>query len=670
MAEPKTIIIDFETFYDTKGKYTLAGTHALTYPEFIKDKRFKVFGMAVDDGQGQEWVPAHLVKEALHEYRNDIIVVHNAFFDGAVLRWHYKYRPAFIIDTIQLANHVLGSARDAGGYSNALDALATRLGLEAKGSNKNMDGVRDPDEAQLAALAIYAKQDAKLERQVLQKLLPFIGNIDFELWLLDHSIRIYTEKALHIDTAKLKIVVEKVKERRKQAIIEGGVPPEVLNSNKQFAEELGRRMVAHKLKVPMKKPLKPRKDGVLLTPALAKGDLAFQKLADSPIEEISKLVNARIVERSAVTVAARLTTMAMYAKMGIGIPVHLVYYGAHTGRFSGGGGFNFQNLTSPSRGATAFDREVARLVREVITAGEGNVFVPTDAAQIEARVLAWLAGEQSILDAYASGADLYSEFISEVLKKDVHKPGEADKKDMAHYVWLGIMRQVGKESVLGLGYSMGEVKFYQNVKAGGSVKSKDLIKFVAEGGFGKEIKVKGGVTTVMAQEIVAFYRNKYQMIVQLWDDINSAFMDAIKGSIRMVGPLKFEKIADRAVGITLPSGRVLYYRNLRKEPEKTQTGQTRFVWKHGAGQRIYGGLLTENVVQAISRDILAESIRNAEDAGYPVVLHIHDEIVPRVPVAQGAEALAFMIKSLSTPPLWGKGMVLGAEGGITETLAK
>jgi hypothetical protein len=660
MISPRTIILDFETFYDTKAKYTL---RHLSYPEFILDRRFKVFGMAVNDGRKSLWVPAKEVPDALEEYSQDILVAHNTFFDAGILAWKYKFRPAYMIDTLQIANHVLGSSRDVGAGSNSLGSLAVTLGLPLQKDRKileAMDGEANPDEALLAALAAYAKDDATMARMVLNRLLPQVTNQDFELWLLDHTIRIYTEKSLDIDTAKLAVTREKIEARRAQAIVDSGVTSAVLNSNKQFAEELAKRLKEAKIKLPMKAPAKARKDGVKAIPALAKGDVAFQKLAESSDQAVSKLVTARIIERSAVTVAARLATMQRYADLGIGIPVHLVYYGAHTGRFAGGGGFNFQNLTSPTRAATAFDREVAGLVRECITAGKGRVFVPTDAAQIEARVLAWLADEQSILDAYATGADLYSDFIGEVLHEEVHKPGEKDKADMAKYIRLGILRQVGKESILGLGYSMGDTKFYQNLKSGGSVKSKDLVKFVES----------GGITPDMATDIVAFYRSKYPNIVKLWADLDRAFRAAIVGAVRKVGPLTFKKVGPKAVGITLPSGRTLFYRHLRQETESSPNGVQRKVWKHGNGQRIYGGLLAENVTQAIARDILAESIHDAEEAGYPVVLHVHDEIVPRVPEVQGEAALKFLIDSLSTPPSWGEGMVLGAEGHVAKTLSK
>lgn len=661
MNQPRTIILDFETFFDSKAGYTL---QKMSVPEYIHDKRFKVWGLAVDDGKGQKFILPKDIPAFLKTVQNDIIVMHNAFFDAGILYWHYQFRPAWMIDTLLLANHVLGSARDGGGGGNGLAALAERLGLEAKGKEiKALDGVQELEDLEVAALARYAKQDAKLERQVLDILLPQVSNAEFELWLLDHTLRIYTEKMLGIDLGKLKLTQQKVAARRKELVAASGVDPKVLNSNQQFAAELTTRLKANKIKVPMKRAA-ARKDGSTpMIPALAKADSAFIALADSSVESVSSLVKARLVERSAVTIAARLATMERYAKLGLGIPVHLVYYGAHTGRFAGGGGFNFQNLTSPNRATDPVEREIASMVRECIVPHPTRtdmVFVPVDAAQIEVRVLAWLAGEQSILDAFATGADIYSDFIAGVLDEDIHKPTAEDRKNELLAARLTLMRQIGKEAILGLGFSMGADKFYNRMKNGGAVHSRELARFVES----------GGITEDSAQEIVDYYRKKYPEVVEFWKQLNDGFSGAIRGATRRVGKLLLKKIGPGAVTITLPSGRNLFYRNLRQEAEKGPNGQYRKVWKHGNGQRIYGGLLAENVTQAVARDILVEGIHAAEEAGYPVVLHIHDEVVPRVPEVQGQAALDFLIKKLSTPPTWGAGLVLSAEGGIGRTMSK
>jgi DNA polymerase len=662
MSSPRTFIVDFETFFDSKGGYTL---RKMSGPEYILDPRFKVHGLAVDDGEKQHWFTPDRIPAVLKRMESDILVAHRGYFDFGILAWRYKFRPAYMVDTLALANHVLGAAIETH-EQNDLASLANRLGLEAKGRELEIvDGIADPDEAQLAALAAYAKRDVRIERQVLDTLLPQVTNQDFELWLIDHTFRIYTERMLPINVEKITATIAKIEQRREELLKAGDASREVLASNKQFALELESRLKEAKLKLPMKRSPRTGK----MAPALAKLDTAFIKLAEHENARIADLVKARLVVRSAANAIARLKTMQMYHTLGIGLPVHLNYYGAHTGRFSGGGGFNFQNFANPERATDPVEREIAQMIRDAIEAGEGHVFVADDAAQIEARVLAWLAGEDSILEEFATGADLYAIFISEVLGERIVKPTkEMEKADPAVYKHNWLMRFVGKESVLGLGYQMGVDKFVQQLKA----KSRDVAKMFEA----------GKLTPEFVGEVVKAYRDKYTHITALWGRLEKAFHGARVGGIRKVGPVTFKKIGNRAVGVVLPSGRMLTYRGVHSEkysgrPSFTGVGGTmvraktlRLEWKHGAGQKVYGGLLAENIVQAISRDILAEAIFKAEQAGYPVALHIHDEIICRVPQDKGQECLTFLSTALSTPPPWGEGMVLGAEGRVVKGLGK
>jgi DNA polymerase len=399
---PRTIILDFETYFDSD--YSL---RKLSVPEYIHDRRFKVHGLAVDNGKQQLFIPPDDIGLFLKTVQQDILVFHNAFFDAAILRWHYDFQPAYMLDTLLMANHVLGSARDTG-QRNDLATLANRLGIEAKGKElETVKGVRNLDETQFNILAEYAKRDARITRKVYNHLFAQMTNVEFELWLMDHTLRIYTDKLLAVDLDKIKATIQLVQKRRVEVVKASGVTPEVLASNKQFAAELTARLKTAGIPMPMKTPPKPRKDGVKSIPALAKLDAGFIALSDSPADAVRNLVRGRLVERSASTAIARLTKMKMFHGIG-GIPVHLVYYGAHTGRFSGGGGFNFQNLTSPARATDSVDREIASSIREAFSPGEGNVFVACDAAQIEARVLAWLAGEDQITETFRQGGDIYS----------------------------------------------------------------------------------------------------------------------------------------------------------------------------------------------------------------------------------------------------------------------
>lgn len=655
----KSIVLDFETYYDKKT-YSL---RKMSYPEYILDPRFHVQLLGLDYGKGvQDFIEPDDINDFLHDNLNEVIVVgHNLFFDAAIMAWKYKFRPAYLIDTIFLANHVLGSARD-GGERNDLGTLAVRLGLGTnKGNLDFMSGVREPTPAQMGMLKEYLSDDLTITREVLKNLLPQISNQDFELWLADHTIRIYTDKLLAVDKALIHKTQALITERRIERVTASGVDNAVLSSNPQFAAELTKRLTAAKMPVPMKKSPSTGQ----MIPALAKGDAAFLALMEAEDDGVRNLVRGRLVERSATQALARLGTLEKFSD--VGIPVHLVYYGAHTGRFAASGGFNFQNLTSPDRAVDPVDREIAKSIRAAIVAGDGYTFVASDASQIEARGLAWLAEEQSILDAFASGVDIYSQFISTVLGENIYKPKGDEPEKVQHH--LKLMRQIGKEAVLGLGYGMGVDKYMFTLRA----KDRTIAKMIDA----------GKITTKLGAKVVHTYREMYPNIVGYWTELNDAFMGAYRGAVRNVGPLEFRRLPDRGVGITLPSGRTLYYRHLRMESrvgESTFTdasGKTKTMkrsgreLKHGNGQRIYGGLLSENITQAVARDILAEAIHTVEtEHGVPVVLHVHDEIVARVPEVQGQATLELLNKTLSIPPKWGAGLVLAAEGRISKSLSK
>jgi DNA polymerase III epsilon subunit-like protein len=147
MNAPRTIIIDFETFYDKDYHLNTKAKGGLSFPLYIHDPRFKVHGLAVDDGKGQRWIAGKDVPAFLKTVKNDILVAHNGFFDFGILAWHYKFTPAYMLDTLLLANHVFGAAMDVG-ESNRLADLAARMGLTAKMEMPPfMKGLREPDEA-------------------------------------------------------------------------------------------------------------------------------------------------------------------------------------------------------------------------------------------------------------------------------------------------------------------------------------------------------------------------------------------------------------------------------------------------------------------------------------------------------------------------------------------
>ena len=269
---------------------------------------------------------------------------------------------------------------------------------------------------------------------------------------------------------------------------------------------------------------------------------------------------------------------------------------------------------------------LSELIRAAFVAAPGNRFLVADFSAIEARVIAWLAGEQWVLDLFKSGGDIYCETGSRMFGQEVKKHSP--------------LRQRAKVAVLACGYQGGV----------GALK--------AMGG------EKLGLTEDEMASIVDAWRKANPRIAQMWWDVNRAALEAIKnGTSQMVGRIKvYQKLG--ALVIALPSGRELIYPSPR-------VGENRFggesITFMGLGLNrkwgrieTYGGKLVENIVQATARDVLAHSMATLEDAGYPTVMHVHDEVITEVPYGRGSvdELCALM----SQGPTWSKGLPLAAEG--------
>ena len=275
---------------------------------------------------------------------------------------------------------------------------------------------------------------------------------------------------------------------------------------------------------------------------------------------------------------------------------------------------------------------LSQLVRTAITATPGYRFIVDDFSAIEARVIAWLAGEKWRQDVFAEGGDIYCASASAMFGVPVIKHGVN-----------GHLRQKGKIAELALGY-------------GGSVGA--LKQMGAD---------KMGLSDTELQEIVVKWRDASPAITKLWWDVDSAAKNAIKtgGTVKIKqGSLVFKRKRG-ALFIELPSGRHLVY-------IKPEIGENRFggesILYQGMEQgsrkwgrlETYGGKLVENIVQAIARDCLAAAMLRLKDAGYKIIMHIHDEVVMEVPDGKGSLGEVTKIMSKNEP--WETGLIKTADG--------
>jgi DNA polymerase len=301
------------------------------------------------------------------------------------------------------------------------------------------------------------------------------------------------------------------------------------------------------------------------------------------------------------------------------MPIPLRYSGAHTHRLSGDWGINMQNLPRGGK------------LRKALKAPDGYVVIAADAAQIEARMVAWFAGQQNLVDQFANGEDVYCSFASVVFGRTITK---ADKKE----------RWIGKTAVLGLGYGMGWVKFQATVK----ILSKNQL--------GEQIELDDEE----AQRIVNAYRTTYPKIPAMWQTLNNtlSLISSGKGTARL-GPVTCGVTAGPGQ-IDLPSGLSLYYKNLRHED-----GQWVFDFGRTKGKRIFGGKLLENIVQALARIVVMDA---AVRLRKPLAMHdvrlagqVHDELIYVVPEDLTTVVKALVLQEMSRAPEWAVGLPLSAE---------
>jgi DNA polymerase bacteriophage-type len=646
------IVIDFETYFDQA--YSLK---KLTIPEYVHDARFKMHGIAIwRPGRKSEFRAdaAAAITELQAEFGQDLerttVVCHHAQFDLYILNHLYSVRPRFLVDTLQLARHVHGSGRDGAAVALSLKALAERYGLERKLELEFMEGLREPDPQQMADLAAYACRDVEITAALMEKLLPQLTRPTVELAIQMHTVRLFTERSVRVDVEGIAELESAVLEETRQAHEAAGVTPEITASDKLFVERLECSLAMSQRSV----PLKQGKKGMI--PATAKDDLAMQQLLTDSDPVVAALARARVAKKSQDQKLARLGTLRRIAAATGGVlPPYLAYCGGRTGRFSGGDGFNIQNLSRNGLGGQ---------IRGLLKARPGHVLVIADLSQIEARITAWCAGQHEMLEAFRAGRDLYSEFASQTFGREVRKPRDTDQPHVKQE--LTALRQVGKAAVLGLGFGQGALRFLEALQAAPET---------------AELFATGQLNPRACREIVDRYRSGYPEIQRFWRELEDAAGASVNGGSASVGPLRLERQGETTL-LWLPSGRALRYPDLRLEviarsikyldrngivQEFTPEGHS---LTYGGDTSLYGAKLCENIVQAMARDLLVEAILRMEQRGLRVLFHVHDEVIIEVPAVAADPARLLVEYELKQVPGWAEGLPVMCEVAVADRYGK
>ena len=662
------VVIDFESYFDQD--YTLSKMSTI---EYITDKRFAFTGVSTASSPGSQPnfvpFPARRIDTLQCRHGENLeratIVAKSCKFDITILAEKFGINPPYVIDIDDLARHF--DSR----ISHRLKDLAKLFGLTPKGDTMQFKGLHweDMTREQKTAMEKYCNNDIDLEVELFKILLPLMTTPEIELPLARHNLNLYLIPRLKFNFFKALELSNNMGKILDEIIAPTGKTLKQIGGSLSFTKSLIDLLSAKGEYVPVKagKPTKNMKtllDGIPLitgpvVPAFARDDVGFQDLLAHPDKTVRELCQARVAVKSWPSHIKRIESLIRQAAASGGllrVPYH--YYGSHTGRDSGGEGINLKNLGGRGRAGKGNHPLIGK-VRGLIEAPEDKVMLITDSAQIEARFLAWIAGQEDLVTGFSNNEDIYSVFATRLFKSVVRKPVDDDPDPVKEM--LKIKRGFGKDAILGAGYGMGADKFFHRCMA-----NESLRPFFDSGKYNHGF-IKGLVKT---------YRSTYSKIPDFWRTVEKMFKWVIKYPREIViYPLENNGLADGilyptllrfwndngTVNLQLPSGRVLYYRHCKINKDRE------IVWLHG---HLWGGSITENIVQAACRDLLVFWILECEEAGIPVVFHCFDEIVNLIHKDDAEVGLGKVIDIMCHKPSWAEGLPLAAEGEISHVYKK
>lgn len=607
------ITIDFETYYSRE--FSLS---KVTTEEYVRSSEFEAIGVGVkvNDEDAIWFSGSHSdIQQFLQSYdwSQSIAVAHNAPFDAAVLTWRFGISPYMWVDTLAMARAIEGLEQ-----GNSLKKLAERHNLGVKGTEV-LDALgkrrRDFSPQDLAQYGEYCKNDTELTFKLFNVYLSQVT--PQELQIISLTTKMFSEPVLELDVELLEQHLEAVRDRKSKLLEAAEADRETLMSNDKFAELLK--------SIGVDPPRKISPTTGKETWAFAKTDEGFKALLEHEDETIQTLAAARLGTKSTLE-ETRTQRFINIAKRG-NLPVPLRYYAAHTGRWGGDDKLNLQNL--PSRGTNT--------LKNAIIAPEGYVIIDADSSQIEARVLAWLAGQVDLVEIFEKNN---AEILAGVKKKDykydpyklmacqIYNKSPEDVTDQERFV--------GKTTILGAGYGMGAEKFKIQLK-----------------NFGVDASIEE------CQRIIFVYRQTYPRIPELWKQAGRCLDAMIQGAVAPIG-VQPQALSMDERGFRLPNNFHIKYNDLRSEMDgytyKSRNGRT----------KVYGGKVVENLCQAIARCVIAEQMILMSER-YRVVLTVHDAVACVALEQEAEEAKKYIEKCMRTKPEWAAELPLNCESGYARS---
>lgn len=562
------VVLDFESLYS--DDYTLS---KMTTESYIRDSRFEAHGAAI------RWSPNHPARWydepelrfilQQEDWSDVFLIAHHAQFDGLILSHHYGVSPKMWGCTLSMARLLIGNH-----LSVSLDSVRKHFGIPAKTTPYNLFKGKHWNEMTpdvRRQVADGCCDEVESIWKIFKTLLKDLPREELEC--IDATIRMFTEPELQADISKLATLWERenaVKEARLCAL---EISVDELQSADKFADLLRAEGI--------EPATKQGKNGPIY--AFAKTDEFMKELQEDEDEIVRALVEARLGAKSTL-VQTRAETLGWMGRRGA-LCVYLRYAGAHTSRWSGGDGANWQN------GVPA--------INECVLPPDDYLLVKPDASQVECRILNFVAGQWDKIEEFREGRDPYVGNAEVFCGHPITKESHPD------------LRQMGKVVELQAGYQSGGPK----IKA--------------------TIRNKTGIIISLeeAEKWKVAYRKTHPAVEQLWKT-GGRMLARLGGG----DPIDWGPVTVQGGRITLPNGVPMLYELEYYRPGADEEGVNQYerdgYWRRKTRkgwEKIYGGKLVENLIQGLARVVVSQAMIRIRRMGYRVVNMRHDDLWILVP---------------------------------------
>jgi DNA polymerase len=564
------------------------------------------------------------------------ILVPLGFPPIAVSQWNCTMARCLVAGlpaSLEMAGHALGLS-----VQKDTSARDTMLRFARPRSMNPTVWWHHTDPVRFDKLIEYCRTDVAAERE-LDQAIPELSPREYEIFLADHAIN---QRGVRVDLSlvdRMRTLSDAEKLRLNDRI------NRLTNGQVTSGAQVG-RLAAWLKDQDVAVPMLDKGEGSPPRPTLGR-EAVEGMLADPGLAtHVYRVLRCRRdVSRSS---TAKLTTIRNRVSADGRVRGGFQYYGAsRTGRWAGRG-VQWQNfprgtIKDPhaavdlvNEGATVADLDLlfedspmgvlASMLRSVIEAAPGHMLVSCDLSQIEARVLVWLAGQDDVTELFRRDEDVYT-YTAKSLGSD--------------------NRQFGKVLVLATGFGMGPRRFRDTARTFGVT-----------------------LTEGEAEDAVAGWRGLNHHVVHMWWEAHKIALAVAAGPVGSAVSFRGMVFARRSqsLDIVLPSGRALVYREpqVRRHPDH---GHLEFVYRgveqgRWAWVRSWPGKLTENIVQAIARDVMAEAIIKVHRRGPPLIATVHDELISEVPQARAEDARDWLSRAMNRAPVWAPGLPVAAAATI------